>query len=852
MTAYRPLYIDSGKTYRLSVNDSVEVGSGLISSDSKDLSIEADAGQTINLGTANTGTIAVNIGTGDDVANITIGCLDVGAGVKTQVQVNGDLAVAGTETVTGETTFEGDATFEGAVTFGNGDPTDTVSYDAATRVITNMIFDDDVGVVFGDDSDASIQFVSASSTLKTVIPNDVASAYTIVDAVDGYKFVEIVTTDGASTEEVKIGNATENPKFTVLGSGQITLTGNVDATTGLDVTGGNLTATGGTFAFTGTDIDLDPTGTFDLAMDATKVATIHVADNLDASFLIQEGANDYIEVDTTNGSEIVNIGNATTNPDFSVLGSGQITLTGNVDANAGIDVAGGNISLTANYSLVMAESSSDPGGTANQGKVYTKDTSGITNLFYQDSAGTVTQLTGATAGYWSFDSPDLYPLSTSYHLAIGATDASTNKVLIKADAINEVTLNVQSVANQTANIFQIANSAGTPLLFVQTVSGSPTTYAQLVWGSTASSPTIIQEVSVGYANSMYITAQETSSTTHAGGKLYLTGGDVPTTGTSNVGGDVYIRGGNSSSSRAGHVYILGGESTSGTDGYIYFGSRGSGLSDTCQFYATSGNIRFQSTRNGANFYLTHSGVSSSTNGGDTQVLAQNSSFNGGIGGTAALIAGAATNATSGTGGTANVTAGAATNGTGGSVNITAGAATTGIGGSVNVVTGDGSVLDGDVIFRVGVSAVGPLLRPYTSGGASTVGSVGSSTYYWYNGYFANTYTSKLTAIGTNITLDDTITLGSSDTYSIGTSSSDKLSAVYATNGYFNDICLYDERCPFCDKEIGEGDVLFMFAYKVVEDGDETCKHCVPAHAACAIRATEEQKAEAIRKLKNCS
>lgn len=41
----------------------------------------------------------------------------------------------------------------------------------------------------------------------------------------------------------------------------------------------------------------------------------------------------------------------------------------------------------------LPEQGSDPGGVANYGVVYTKDVSTITELFYRDSAGTVTQIT---------------------------------------------------------------------------------------------------------------------------------------------------------------------------------------------------------------------------------------------------------------------------------------------------------------------------------------------------------------------------------------------------------------------------------------------------------------------------
>jgi hypothetical protein len=68
----------------------------------------------------------------------------------------------------------------------------------------------------------------------------------------------------------------------------------------------------------------------------------------------------------------ITIGNATDNPPTSFLGTGAVTFGGH---------------------QALVEQSGDPGATANQGKFYTKDDSGVTQLFYRDSGGTVYQLT---------------------------------------------------------------------------------------------------------------------------------------------------------------------------------------------------------------------------------------------------------------------------------------------------------------------------------------------------------------------------------------------------------------------------------------------------------------------------
>lgn len=116
-------------------------------------------------------------------------------------------------------------------------------------------------------------------------------------------------------------------------TGQVTLNGNVDATAGLDVTGSAMT-------MTGSNIDLDPTGTFSLDMDAGQTATFTVADNLANAFRVQEGSNAYLAVSTSNGSEVVAFGNTSTNPDYNFLGTGQSTFSGGVVIAGNLDVQG--------------------------------------------------------------------------------------------------------------------------------------------------------------------------------------------------------------------------------------------------------------------------------------------------------------------------------------------------------------------------------------------------------------------------------------------------------------------------------------------------------------------------------
>lgn len=66
----------------------------------------------------------------------------------------------------------------------------------------------------------------------------------------------------------------------------------------------------------------------------------------------------------------VNIGNAADNPRTTFLGTGIVTLPW----------------------IALEERPGNPGGTVNQGKLFTKDVAGVTELFYQRSDGTFLQL----------------------------------------------------------------------------------------------------------------------------------------------------------------------------------------------------------------------------------------------------------------------------------------------------------------------------------------------------------------------------------------------------------------------------------------------------------------------------
>src|SRR5581483_1378494 len=62
---------------------------------------------------------------------------------------------------------------------------------------------------------------------------------------------------------------------------------------------------------------------------------VNLVDNNSNALAIQESANNYLNVNTTDGSENITFGNPTTNPSYTFAGSGATTFGGNVAINGG-------------------------------------------------------------------------------------------------------------------------------------------------------------------------------------------------------------------------------------------------------------------------------------------------------------------------------------------------------------------------------------------------------------------------------------------------------------------------------------------------------------------------------------
>lgn len=166
---------------------------------------------------------------------------------------------------------------------------------------------------------------------------------------------------------------------------------------------------------TSTVIQITPTSRIDLGIGGTRAQVLSTGIQLlNSAALFWDAATSPNIFQTTNSGD--GGGGGVTGDLFSIqaqdvtgtgttnIGGGLTLRAGNA-ANGGTNT-GGDLTLTAgtgltangvvyisNSPLRMAEITSDPTAIANSGFVYVKDSGGISELYYEDDAGTVTQLT---------------------------------------------------------------------------------------------------------------------------------------------------------------------------------------------------------------------------------------------------------------------------------------------------------------------------------------------------------------------------------------------------------------------------------------------------------------------------
>lgn len=173
----------------------------------------------------------------------------------------------------------------------------------------------------------------------------------------------------------------------------------------VSIIGNQEVVIGGTndLRFTGVDMDLDPTGNFDLSMDAGKKITMEVDPALADGFKLWDGAKDFMVTDTVNDKLIVGQAgvaldvaeNATVGGTLGV--TGLTTLTGGSkhpdDATAAFgDASNLTIKHTAAGVTEIKNTTGDMtienAAVASDIILKSGDAAGVTGLLYKDSGGT--------------------------------------------------------------------------------------------------------------------------------------------------------------------------------------------------------------------------------------------------------------------------------------------------------------------------------------------------------------------------------------------------------------------------------------------------------------------------------
>jgi excisionase family DNA binding protein len=179
-------------------------------------------------------------------------------------------------------------------------------------------------------------------------------------------------------------------------------------------TAGNLSVNGGLISSTGS-LTLDPTTNLNLTL----------TDNLAGSLAVREGANDYLVINTQNGSEGITLGNATLNPDYHFAGSGSFRIS---SLNCTTFTNGGSLTTDANGYITCSDDEAGAGSDW-------QDTAGVINLV--DGTNRVT-------------------IGSAINLAKLAVDGNAD----------EIQLLVQGHSTQTSPLLVLEQSGGNDVLTV--------------------------------------------------------------------------------------------------------------------------------------------------------------------------------------------------------------------------------------------------------------------------------------------------------------------------------------------------------------------------------------------------
>ena len=210
---------------------------------------------------------------------------------------------------------------DNTITFQDGSGTLAFTSDILWVIGTNGTVEDGASVIVG--SDLAFTYVTTAGASDLRVGDD----FEVVD--DGFFGGDLVV--GASTSPTE---TLANIGFSLNGDDLF-----VAGTLGVD---GDL-YTDGTIFTSGAGITA--TNSFDLS----------ISDNAGGAFYLLEGSNVYLGIDTLDGFESITLGNSTTNPDVSIVGSGTFDVEGHM-------AVGGSASVSTSAVVLLSESLSCASG----------------------------------------------------------------------------------------------------------------------------------------------------------------------------------------------------------------------------------------------------------------------------------------------------------------------------------------------------------------------------------------------------------------------------------------------------------------------------------------------------------
>jgi uncharacterized protein (DUF433 family) len=381
--------------------------------------------------------------------------------------------------------------------------------------------------------------VTGATSQAQPLTNGITAAPALVAAGDAINVAETINHATATVEGLDVtvsaittartGGEVVGEKITVVGTATDTAGASFVA---LDL---NATDTAGSGVFTGIKLDAGFDVLIDVSEAATGEADIVVGDNKASALQIREGANAYLDIVTTDGSEAVKVSKAldvdnALDLDHALTAAGDLANVAGTINHATADAEGVDVSLTQ---LTTARTS----GTVAAVKASTTSLAGDTGGNYAGIHVTHTDGGG-----------------TAVHIGVlvdGTSDVALGSVNSTAGGASAATA---AVVSKTGNRIKNDADAGVP------GSGNYTS---------RSGDSTVTAAAVGGPSGSYTARSGDTDCTNAGGTGGATGAFVArsghassTLGTSGPTGDATLQSGNSADGASGNVLIQAG--TAGT------------------------------------------------------------------------------------------------------------------------------------------------------------------------------------------------------------------------------------------------------------------------------------------------